>query len=226
MSTTIDLTTTDNVTIAAYKAMPQGTSKAGIVVLQEVFGVNPHIRSIADRLAAQGYTALAPAIFDRAERGVELPYDGESIKRGVALAYSIPQDRHLLSIEAAIDALAAHGPVGILGFCLGGTLSFAAAAKSPRLAAAVGFYGGGIAAMLGEHPPKPLCPVELHFGEHDDFIPPDDIAKVRRAYPDMPIYTYDAGHGFNCDARGSYHKPSADQAWSRTLAFFEQHLRS
>ena len=225
MGTTIDLITRDGATIAGYRATPDGASKAGIVVVQEIFGLNAHIRSIADRLAALGYTALAPAIFDRAERGVELPYDGEGMKRGVALARGIAQDQHLLSVEAAIDALAAEGPVGVVGFCLGGTLAFAAATKSPRLAAAVGFYGGGIAAMLGTHPPKPLCPVELHFGEHDDHISADDIAKVKGAYPDMPIYTYDAGHGFNCDARGSYDKPSADEAWTRTLAFFKDHLK-
>ena len=228
MGTTIDLTTADGATIGAYQAMPGGTPKGGIVVVQEIYGVNHHIRSVADRVAAAGYVALAPAIFDRAERGVELKYDPDGLKRGMALAQKIPQGQHLASVEAAIAALAAHGPTGIVGFCLGGTLAFAAATKGDRLAAAVGYYGGGIAGMIGDAPPypKPRCPIELHFGEHDDHIPPADIAKVKAAYPDVPVYTYDAGHGFNCDERGSYDKASADAAWARTLAFFAREMRA
>ena len=228
MGTTIDLTTTDGATIGAYRAMPEGQPKGGIVVVQEIFGVNHHIRSVADRVAAAGYVAIAPAIFDRAERGVELKYDPDGMKRGVALAQTIPQDQHAASVEAAVAALAPHGPVGIVGFCLGGTLAFAAATKSDKLAAAVGYYGGGIAAMVGGPGPRPIprCPFQLHFGEHDDHIPVSDIDKVKAAYPDAPIYTYDAGHGFNCDERGSYDKASADVAWARTLAFFERAMRT
>ena len=226
MGTMIDLTTGDGATVGAYKAMPGGTPKGGIVVVQEIFGVNHHIRSVADRVAAAGYVAIAPALFDRAERGVELKYDPDGMKRGIELAYKIPQDQHVASVEAAITALAPHGPVGIVGFCLGGTLAFAAAAKSDKLAAAVGYYGGGIAAMIGEHSPVPRCPIELHFGEHDDHIPAADIDKIKAAYPDVPDYTYDPGHGFNCHERCSYDKASTDAASTRTLAFFGREMRA
>ena len=221
MGTMIDLKTSDGATIGAYKATPTGPSKGGIVVVQEIFGVNHHIQSMTDRVAAAGYTALAPALFDRAERGVELTYDAPGMKRGMELASKIPQDQHLASVLAAIDALASEGPVGIVGFCLGGTLAYAAAARSGHLAAAVGFYGGGIAKMVGA---KPLCPIELHFGEHDDHIPMSDIEAIKAAHPDIPVYTYPAGHGFNCDERGSYDKPSAEAAWTRALAFFAGHM--
>ena len=227
MGTTIDLTTGDGAAIGAYRAMPEGTPKGGVVVVQEIFGVNHHIRSVTDRVAAAGYVALAPALFDRAERGIELGYDPEGIKRGMALAGKIPPEQHLASVQAAITALAPTGPVGIVGFCLGGTLAFAAAAKGQGLAAAVGFYGGGIAGMIGAEPrPFPRCPIELHFGEHDDHIPPADIAKIKATYPDVPVYTYDAGHGFNCDERGSYDEASADAAWARMLAFFGREMRA
>ncbi len=227
MGTMIDLTTRDGATIGAYRAMPASAPKGGIVVVQEVFGVNHHIRAVTDRVAAAGYVAIAPALFDRAERGIELKYDPDGMKRGIELAYKIPQDQHLASVEAAIAALAPHGPVGIVGFCLGGTLAFAAAAKSDTLAAAVGYYGGGIAGMVGTEPrPMPRCPIELHFGEHDDHIPVSDIDKVKAAYPDVPVHTYDAGHGFNCDERGSYDKASADAAWARTLAFLDREMRA
>ena len=159
MGMTVELTTGDGATICAYQAMPEGTIKGGIVVVQEVFGVNGHIRSVADRVAAAGYVAMAPALFDRVERGVELGYDPDGMKRGIGLARGIPQDQHLASVEAAIAALAPHGPIGIVGFCLGGTLAFAAATRNDHLAAAVGYYGGGIAAMVGAQPPRPLCPV-------------------------------------------------------------------
>ena len=221
MGKMIELTTKDGAAIGAYEALPPGTPKGGIVVVQEIFGVNHHIRSIADRVAGAGYAAIAPAIFDRAEKGVELAYDGPGMQRGMALAQAISPDQHLASIEAAIAALTPYGKIGIVGFCLGGTLAFAAATQSERLSAAVGFYGGGIAAM----PVKPLlCPVELHFGEKDDHIPAADIETVKQAYPNVPVYTYPAGHGFNCDERGSYDEASAGAAWARTLAFFAKTL--
>ena len=221
MGEMIDLRTSDGATIGAYEARPAGPSKGGIVVVQEIFGVNHHIKSITDRAAAAGYTSLAPALFDRAERGVELAYDAPGMKRGMELASKIPQEQHLASVLAAIDALASEGPVGIIGFCLGGTLAYAAAANSDKLGAAVGFYGGGIAKIVAA---KPHCPVELHFGEQDDHIPVADIDAIKAAHPEIPVYTYPAGHGFNCDERGSYDKPSADAAWARAFAFFAEHL--
>lgn len=215
----IQLKTADGAKIAAYKALPASAPKGGIVVVQEVFGVNHHIRAVADRFAAEGYVALAPAIFDRAEKGVELTYDESGMSRGIALARQIPLDQHFLSIEAAIEDLTSTGPIGIVGFCLGGTLAFAAATRSEFLSAAVGYYGGMIAEMAVT---ELNCPVELHFGERDQHIPAADVAKIKAAFPAVPVYTYPAGHGFNCDERASYDKPSADLAWTRTLTFLER----
>lgn len=223
MGEMIELATSDGATIGAYKAMPSALPHGGIVVVQEIFGVNPHIRSVTDRFAAAGYAALAPAIFDRAERGVELNYDDDGMARGSALAGKISRDQHLASIDAAIAELAKSGAVGIVGFCLGGSLAYAAATHSTALSAAVGYYGGFIADIA---PASLKCPVILHFGEKDQHLPPEKVEAVKRAHPDMPIYTYpNAGHGFNCDARASFDKESADLAWRRTMAFLEQELR-
>jgi carboxymethylenebutenolidase len=223
MGEMIELKAADGAKIGAYKAVPDGDPKGGIVVVQEIFGVNHHIRAVTDRFAAEGYVGLAPALFDRAEKGVELAYDEAGTSKGFALARKIPMDQHFLSIEAAIEALAATGPIGIVGFCLGGTLAYAAATRSEFLSAAVGYYGGMIAGMTGA---ELNCQVELHFGEQDQHIPLSDVDKIRTAHPAMPIYTYPAGHGFNCDERGSYDKPSADLAWTRTLAFLDREMAS
>ncbi len=222
MGEMLDLKTNDGATISAYRARPTGTAKGGIVVLQEIFGVNPHIRSVADRFAAAGYLAVAPALFDRVEKGVELAYDDGGMSQGLALMKKVDQAAAMLDVTAAVKAAAAAGPVGIVGFCWGGTLAYAAATNLDNLAAAVGYYGGGIAAIVAN---RLHCPVELHFGEQDTHIPMSDVDKVRHAHPGMAVYTYPAGHGFNCDVRGSYHKPSADLAWSRTIEFFARHIK-
>ena len=221
MNQTIKLTTGDGVIIDAYRAEPAGKSKGGIVVLQEIFGVNAHIRRVADGFAAQGYLAIAPALFDRARPGVELGYTPEDIPAGVALVGEVGHDRTMLDVAAAVKAAAEGGKVGVVGYCWGGSLAFAAAGSLAGVAAAVGYYGGTIAKSL-DH--KPKVPLMLHFGEHDDHIPMSDVETIRAALPDVPVFAYDAGHGFNCDARGSYDEPSAAEARNRTLAFFAQHL--
>ena len=196
-------------------------------MVQEVFGVNGHVRSVADRVAAAGYVAVAPALFDRVERGVELSYDPDGTKRGIALAHAIPQDQHLASVEAAIAPRWRHT-------ARSGSSASAWVARSPsrrRRATASSRRRSATTAAASRRwsartPPEPLCPVELHFGEHDDHIPAADIAKVKAAYPAVPVHTYDAGHGFNCDVRASYDKASADAAWTRTLAFFAREMRA
>jgi carboxymethylenebutenolidase len=222
MGEILTLKTSDGVDISAYKAMPEGEPKGGMVVLQEIFGVNHHIRSVADRFAAAGYVAVAPALFDRVEKGVELAYDEAGIGRGFGLAQKSSQEAALRDISAAIALASEGGKVGIVGFCWGGTLSYASATHLDTLAAAVGYYGGQIAAIVKE---RLHCPVELHFGETDAHIPMTDVEKIRHAHPGMAVYTYPAGHGFNCDERGSYDKASADLAWSRTLEFFGRHIK-
>ena len=217
----IKLTASDGVTIDAYKADPVGKPRGGIVVVQEIFGVNPHIRRVADGFAAEGYVAIAPALFDRMKPGIELGYTPEDIGQAMTLLNGIDQKAALLDVQAAIKAAQEGGKVGVVGYCWGGTLAFAAAAELDGVSAAVGYYGGGIAKILDKSPKVPLM---LHFGELDAHIPMSDIEAIKRALPAVPVYTYKADHGFNCDARGSYDKASAVAALEKTLAFFHQHV--
>jgi carboxymethylenebutenolidase len=217
----IELTTEDGATIGAYRADPEGKPKAGLVVVQEIFGVNHHIRAVADRYAALGYLAVAPALFDRVERGVELDYTPEGVGKGRSLLGGLSAEQSLTDIAAAAAVAAEAGPVGLVGYCWGGRLAYLAACRLDGVAAAVGYYGGRIVDFLGETPQAPLL---LHFGERDAHIPLSEVEAIRAAHPELPIHVYAADHGFNCDERASYDKPSADLALERTLAFFERHL--
>lgn len=221
MSENIKLTASDGTSISAYRAIPPTKARGGIVVLQEIFGVNPHIRRVADGFAAEGYVAVAPALFDRVKPGIELGYTPEDIAAAMDLVGKVDQTLTMLDVEAAIKAASEAGNVGVVGYCWGGSLAFAAASDLGGLSAAVGYYGGNIAKMLGKTPKVPLL---LHFGELDKHIPMSDVAAIKAALPDVPVYTYHADHGFNCDARGSYDKPSAVEAMDRTLAFFHKHV--
>ena len=221
MGSMIKLTGQDGVTIDAYKAEPTGSPRGGIVVLQEIFGVNHHIKAVADAYAAEGYLAIAPALFDRVKPGVELGYNPEGMQAGVGLQKQTTPADTLKDVEAAVKEASTAGRVGVVGYCWGGTLAFLAACNLPNVSAAVGYYGGGIASMLEQ---KPKVPLMLHFGEHDDHIPMSAVEKIRAALPDVPVYTYPAGHGFNCDERGSFHKESAELALSRTLPFFKANV--
>jgi carboxymethylenebutenolidase len=221
MGRMIELKAKDGFTLGAYKAEPSGKPVGGLVVIQEIFGVNHHIRAVTDRFAAQGYVSIAPALFDRAKRGVDIGYDEDSMKQGVEIRAKIKLEDTLLDIAAAIEALKGVGKIGIVGYCWGGSLAFIAAARLDGLSAAVGYYGGMIAAHAEE---KPKIPTLLHFGEKDHGIPLTDVEKVKAARPDVEIYTYPAGHGFNCDERASFDKLSHEKALERTLAFFKKHL--
>jgi carboxymethylenebutenolidase len=221
MGAMIQLTAKDGFTLGAYKAEPAGKAKGGLVVIQEIFGVNHHIRAVADRFAAQGYAVVAPALFDRAERGVDLGYDEGTIKRGVELRSKVKLEDSLLDIAAAVAELKGAGKIGVVGYCWGGSLAFLSATRLDGVACAVGYYGGMIAAHAEE---KPKVPVLLHFGERDHGIPLSDVEKVKAARPEVQIHTYPADHGFSCDERGSFDKPSHEKALERTLAFFKQHL--
>lgn len=221
MGENIRLTASDGFVCDAYVARPAGVPKGGIVVVQEIFGVNPHIRSVADRYAAEGYLAVAPALFDRAERGFQSGYQPEDMPRAFAMIGKVSSGPALLDIAAAIAFAAEAGKVGVVGFCWGGTLAWTAAAKLPGLSAAVGYYGGNILDLTDL---QPQCPVMLHFGALDDHIPVDKVRAFAAARPELPIYIYDAGHGFNCDARGSYDATSAKLAQERTSAHFAKHL--
>jgi len=217
----IQLKAGDGFELAAWRAAPTGAPKGGIVVIQEIFGVNHHIRSVADRFAAAGYLAVAPAVFDRVEPNVDLGYTPEGIQQGMAIAGKVDREKALLDVAAATCEAGSAGKVGIVGFCLGGTFAWVASASTPGLSAAVGYYGGGVIAAKDL---QPKVPTMLHFGEKDDHIPLTGVKEVGALHPNVPIYLYPAGHGFHCDERGSYDAASAKLAWDRTLAFFGEHL--
>ncbi|WP_425403349.1 dienelactone hydrolase family protein [Hwanghaeella sp.] len=220
MGETVALTATDGHQFSAYRAEPNGVSLGGIVVVQEIFGVNEHIRSICDRFAEMGFTCIAPALFDRIEPGIELGYSADDVARGRELKGASPDEPALLDIATALAELP-DGGKGIVGYCWGGYLSWVAATRLDGLDAAVCYYGGGIQTKAAD---KPKCPAMLHFGERDAHITPDHVQAVRDHHPDLPILMYDADHGFNCDMRGSYDKPSATLALDRTVAFFKQNF--
>ena len=224
MSETVKLTAADGHSFDAYVARPEGTPRAALVVVQEIFGVNAHIRSVADHFATEGYLAIAPALFDRKERGVELGYDGADMQKAMALMPTQPADTEGAIADIAASVAYAQDEyktqVGVVGYCWGGSMAWLAAGSLP-IAAAVGYYGGFITKYIDKAPKVPL---QLHFGKKDDHIPMADIEKIEAAYPHIPVYLYDAGHGFNCSVRGSYDAPSAKLALERTLAFFAEHL--
>jgi carboxymethylenebutenolidase len=215
------LTTTDNHSLGAYRVEPSGTPKGAMVVAQEIFGVNNHIRNVCDRLAAAGYVALAPALFDRFVRDFECGYTPDEVAHARTYLGNIDWDKMLLDIQAGIDNVKSAGPVGVIGFCMGGSVAFLAAARLSGLKAAVAYYGGQIIRFADE---KTKCPVQMHFGEQDAHIPMSDVAIIKAKQPDAEIYTYPAGHGFYCDERGSFHDASAKLAWERTLEFLAKHM--
>lgn len=221
MGKTIELTAADGHKFAAYRADPEGKPRGALVVVQEIFGVNGHMRRVTDGFAAQGYLAISPALFDRTKRGVELGYDANAIAAGRDLRGAVGDDGPLLDVQATIDEAAKAGTVAVIGYCWGGSLAYLSATRLQGLAAAVGYYGGAIAAHSGE---KTRVPVMLHFGETDQSIPMSDVEKVRAAHPEIALHVYPAGHGFNCDERGSYDAESARIALDRTLGFLRQHI--
>ena len=218
----MELTASDGHLLGAYRADPEGVPRGGIVVIQEIFGVNAHIRSICDRLAADGYVAIAPALFDRTQRDFESGYSPEEIEKARGFIANPDWDAFLRDTDAARAALADTGKVGIVGFCLGGSIAFMAATRLVGFSAAVGFYGGRIAAVADE---VPQCPVQLHYGSEDHGIPMSNVETVRSKRPDVDIFVYEgAGHGFNCDARPSFHPEAAQLAWGRTMDFLSEHI--
>ena len=222
MSRMIKLKASDGFVLDAYVAQPDGQPKGGLVVVQEIFGVNQHIRTVTDRFAAEGYLAVAPAIFDRGQPQVELGYDRAGFEQGYALLQKIPIDDTVKDVEATLQyVLQETGkPGGVVGFCYGGTLAWLSATRLAP-AAAVGYYGGFIAKFVNE---KPKAPVMLHFGKLDDHIPQSDVDHIQQAHPEVQIYSYDAGHAFNRDGNPAYVEKAAKEAMARTLAFFQQHL--
>jgi carboxymethylenebutenolidase len=222
MTGPIQLTAADGHKLGAYRARPENRRAPGLVVIQEIFGVNPHIRSVADRFAGQGFDAVAPALFDRVRPGIELGYEADDIARGREIRAKIAQADAMQDVAAAIALLRGEGrKVGVVGYCWGGSLAWVAATDLDGVAASVSYYGGQVGETAGA---TPRCPVMFHFGETDASIPMTVVETMRKAHPELPVHVYPAGHGFSCDARGSYHAPSAGKALERTLAFLHEHL--
>ena len=217
MGRTIDLTASDGHRLQAYEALPLGKARGGIVVVQEIFGVNGHIRRVADGYANDGYRVIAPALFDRVRPGIELGYTDADIAQGRAIREQVGFEQALADVTAALATLRETGNVGVVGYCWGGTVTWLAAARIEGFAEASSYYGGGIGKFAGE---KPRCAVRCHFGEKDHAIPLDEVDAVRKANPAVEVFLYSAGHGFNCDERASYDSASAALARTRTLELF------
>ncbi|NEU98415.1 dienelactone hydrolase family protein [Bradyrhizobium uaiense] len=223
MGQDIKLKASDGFELGAYRADPAGAPKGAVVVIQEIFGVNHHIRSVCDRLAKEGYVAVAPSILDRITPNFQSGYSPDEIAEARKFVANPDFAAMLRDSQAAIDAVKSVGPVGIIGFCLGGSIAYAAATKLSGLSAAIGYYGGAIIRFADD---KPAVPTQLHFGEKDAGIPLSDVETIKSKRPEVEVFIYPgAQHGFHCDERASYDKASADTAWPRSMEFFAKHLR-
>ncbi len=212
----------DGFAYGLYEAMPAQKPRGGIVVIQEIFGVNAHVRNVCDGYAAAGYAAIAPQIFDRVQRNIELGYEQQDMGRGIEIARGkLKMEQTLQDLQAAVDDARRFGKVGVVGYCFGGLLAWLSASDLTGVDAAVSYYGGGVAGQIDK---RPRCPVMMHFGAKDAHIPLTDVDKVRKAHPQVTIHVYDADHGFNCDHRASYDAAAAKLALSRSLEFFGKHI--
>jgi carboxymethylenebutenolidase len=221
MGKTTELTAADGHRFAAYVAEPSGKPRGAIVVIQEIFGVNSHIKAVADGYAADGYLAIAPAMFDRVQRNYDTGYSQPEIQAGVAVMQKLDWKQTMMDVDATVAEAKKAGKVGIVGYCWGGTVAWLAAAQTAGISAAVPYYGGGMPNFINE---KPKVPVLANFGEKDQSPTLEQAKQIAAAHPGITAHYYPAGHGFNCDQRGSYDAASAKLAKERTLAFFRQHV--
>ncbi len=223
MGGSIRLRAEDGHEFEAWRADPHSERRGGVVVVQEVFGVNAHIRDLCERFAGAGYAAIAPALFDRIQPGVELDYDEAGVAQGRELVGALGWDSPMRDIWASAKALRADGKVGVVGYCWGGSVAWLAGCRLD-VGCVSAYYGRHIVEFLGE---KPRCPAILHFGAEDSLIPPENVEKVRSAYPNVPLYVYEgAGHGFNCERRADFRPEAATTALQRTLDLFAAHLQA
>jgi len=218
----IELRAADGHGLDAYAATPATPNGCGLVVLHEIFGVNAHIREVCDDYARRGFKTIAPALFDRAQRGVALGYAADSIETGRRLRSAIELDQVLLDLQAAIDSVQAPKGVAVLGYCWGGSLAFLAATRLKGVACAIGYYGAQTLPFAHE---KPHVPVLFHFGTMDPRISEADRETIRRHNPDIETHLFPADHGFNCDHRKEWHAPSAEKALGLTLDFIDRHMQ-
>ncbi len=223
MGKNITLKASDGHSLSAYRADPAGTPKGCMIVIQEIFGVNDHIRSVADRVAKNGYLAIAPCLQDRAQPGFEVGYTPADVEKGKEMRMKVKNEDSLKDLRATFDYLKAQnaGKVGVVGYCWGGSLAWLAATEIDGLAVAVSYYGGEVANNTDK---KAKCPVMFHFGEKDMSIPMDKVEIVKAKLPEHPLYVYAAGHGFSCDARGSFDAAAHALALERTQAYVAKHM--
>jgi len=213
----IRLKASDGHELDAYLAEPKDNPRGGVVIVQEIFGVTDHVKRVADQYAAEGYRAIAPAMFDRIKRGITLPYT--DVEQGRAYMQQLKWPNTVVDVEAAVDAVRDAGAAAVVGFCWGGTVAHVAASELD-LDAAISYYGGGVARMLDK---TPQCPIVYHFGDQDHAIPMADVQRIVSAYPDADVHVYKgAGHGFNCDERSSYSAADARVAFERSIEFLKQ----
>jgi carboxymethylenebutenolidase len=225
MGTATTITASDGFVLDAYRADPEGKPRGAVVVIQEIFGVNGHIRDVADRYAAAGYLAIAPSVFDRAERNVELGYSMDDMQKGFGYAFGKVDLNTVVTDVAATGRVAASesgGKVGIVGYCYGGLVTALSAINSGDVFAAASSYYGGNTGTLADK--KPVVPMICHYGELDQHIPMSDVEKLTAAWSTSRIFVYPADHGFNCDQRASFHPQSAAIAQARTFKFFDELL--
>ena len=218
--TTLQLRASDGKTLSAYVVKPEGAPRGAVVVVQEIFGLNSHVRRVVEQYAGEGYVAIAPAMFDRFQKDVDLGYDAKGIEQGVALMMRTTNASTLADLNAAITAVSHAGRVGMVGYCWGGRSTYLAACHA-NIAAGVAYYGGGIPQLL---PDTPRCPVMFHFGDRDSHIPLGDVDQVRKANPQGIFHLYPAGHGFNCSERQDFDQLSAQLAFERSIEFFRNHV--
>ena len=219
----IELQSADGHRFQAYVAQPAGKARGAIVIAPEIFGVNSHIRAVTDGYAADGYLAIAPALFDRAQRGYDTGYSPDEIQAGVAVMQKVSLDDALRDVETCVAHVAGAGKVGIVGYCWGGLLTWRSACGLEGLSAAVPYYPGGLT-QAQDIARRPQVPVLAHLSDRDQWVPMDGVEAFRQAHPDVEVHVYPAHHGFNCDQRGTWDAPSARLARERTLAFFARHV--
>jgi carboxymethylenebutenolidase len=218
MGTNVELAAGDGHRLAAYLTEPSGNVRGAIVVIQEIFGITSHIRAVTDQFAKAGFTTIAPALFDRVERNVEVPYT--DVAKGFGYMQALKDPDVMLDVQSAVDRVSAAGAVGVVGYCWGGTMAYLAAARL-KIAAAVAYYGGGINKYAAD---KPRCPIMFHFGERDTHIPLSSVEQIKAAVPDGIFYLYPADHGFNCTDRASFDAQSAKLAFERSVEFLHRYV--
>jgi carboxymethylenebutenolidase len=222
MGTQIEITSSDGFKLGAYRADPAGKPKGAVIVVQEIFGVNNHIRAVADGYAADGYLAIAPQFFDRSQKNVDLGYGPADIEAGRGHSMKLDWANTMKDTQAACDLAKAAGKVAVVGYCWGGTTAWLAASQVNGVACTIAYYGGGIGQNIDK---APKAPVMCHWGEKDHAIPLETVKKVEAQYPAIPSFVYmGAGHGFNCNERGSWNADSAKTARERTLDFIKKHV--